>query len=267
MPARLAHDMAHNEPTPPSRGSGYYLKGGPGGLPLIQLRRFFLNCVPAVCPQAFDDYRNLLPWAREARLAQDANASAGRRLGALSWRLLEDVTSGEVDSEALLLVPEAVRPLVAFHDALFSWASQYYLRADWVLQGAVEQLTLSVSTGLGPYLAPAIDGYAPIAPPLPRFVFSYRSWDEDLDIEAYRANVEGAVKKALDVYLQEAERRLANPKVVKAEYMDKRSYAALVNGAQWQTTGTTGEAGKSSDRTIRKWLKHIGLKPRPGLKH
>lgn len=256
--------MAHRGNGLPKRAGGYRLENDDDALPVVRLRWLFLRYVREECPDAYETYLALTPIAGEAQGVHETHACSYGLSPRLRWHNLEEAKLQASNPHDEWMAPEAVPSLVEFYDGVVAWADRFHLRANWVLEGAVEQLTFAAQTGHEPVLGIGTSTHLPPFTAEP-FAFVFEEWIEIEGLEAYGKRLTDAFVERRDAYIGNLKSLLEETGgVVPMGYMEKDSYKALRNAAAWQTKGLTGD---SDEVTIRNLLKRIGLKPATGLKH
>lgn len=246
-PASLTHRVKHM-----NTRELYGVKGDISGQ-IIALRRAFMQHLAADCPHVVQEWQDLLQLAEPATMTRpDLYRGADGNL-----RRRREVTGAEADAA-----------IETYETALLAWATRHHIAADWLVSFAHGRLgrvvnfggrmpppgTYPAFLGLGDYI-PSNLYYVPTAEP-----FTPRGYEPSTESPSdYKKHV----IEQLSAYLEKVTARLdAEPTIERMPELNALSLAAVRQAVRWQVLG---EQPTAHHRTVRKLLRQLDLKPRPGL--
>ena len=156
-------------------------------------------------------------------------------------------------------------------EAIAAWARKYHLSAEWCIEAAAAGLRVAKNGGpLRPIIV-SVWSVADKPPPgetiSPEMAYSWIAYTGEVDPSVFRARHLAAFTQKLDAQIAAAVKRLedreAAGELVRDGFIQDQTWDALPDAARWQTCEI--QTSTRDAKTLRRILKRIGLKPRPGL--
>jgi hypothetical protein len=156
-------------------------------------------------------------------------------------------------------------------EAIAAWASKYHLSANWCIEAALAGLRIARNGGpLRPFIVgvwPAADRPPPGETIPVAMEYSWIAYTGEVDPSVFRKRHLAAFTKKLDAQIASAVKRLEERKaageLLRDGFIQDQTWDAIPDAARWQTCKV--QTSTRDAKTLRRILKRIGLKPRPGL--